>query len=299
MHIVKCLFLLLVLVVVEVGLHRVQGGYSLSKLTSSFEGQPTSQQDSEAFASIAPLLDQPFHFLGSGGTSFAFLSEDKQIVLKLFKHQHLRPSTFLWNFSLPWLCDFIRIKNIVCKEHEQHHKRAPFFFTSCAIAYEELKKETGLLFFTSHKNACFSKKVQLIDRLGFALEVDLSQTEFAVQWAAIPLFTYLDALIAQKKMHEARAALDSLTALLATRCSKGIADRDPNLMSNFGFITPETHAVEFDIGSFLRNPQTSDTSYVKKEIFYATYALREWLKTRSPELLEYLYTKTVIFHVPP
>jgi hypothetical protein len=38
---------------------------------------------------VAPILDQPFSYLSSGGQSFVFLSEDGHYVLKLIKN-HFR-----------------------------------------------------------------------------------------------------------------------------------------------------------------------------------------------------------------
>ena len=131
----------------------------------------------------------------------------------------------------------------------------------------------------------------LIDRLGFSLKIDLSQTEFAIQRCVIPLFDYLLPLIENGRMGESKQAIDSLVSLLRTRCSKGIGDRDPHLGLNFGFI--DGQAIEYDIGSFSRDPGFSHPAHVKKELFFATYELRQWLEKHSPILLEHLL-KTIL-----
>lgn len=270
-------------------LYRMKGGYSLAKIQSSlplFAEWSLKEKEIERFAQLTPLLDQPFYFLSSGGTSFAFLGKDGKTILKLFKHQHLTLHSWLLHFCLPGISDALRIKKILFTEEKHHHKRVPFFFTSCAIAYEELCEETGLLFLTLHRDPRFSKTAALIDRLGFSLKIDLSQTEFAIQRCVIPLFDYLSPLIKNGHMEEAKQAIDSLVSLLRTRCSKGIADRDPHLGLNFGFI--DGQAIEYDIGSFSRDPGFSHPAHVKKELFFATYELRQWLEKHSPALLDYL-----------
>jgi hypothetical protein len=220
--------------------------------------------------------------LSSGGTSFAFLGADGSTVLKLFKHQHLTSESWLFNIRLPH--DVPRIQKIIKRESQLHHKRTPFFFTSCTLAYRELKDETGILFLPLHKDPRFHKRIRLIDRLGYALEVDLSQTEFALQRRATPLFDHLKSLLDEDRLLDAKQAIQSLIHLLEKRCRKGIADRDPHLSLNFGYV--DGQVIEFDIGSFSSHPLLAHEAAVKKELFFATYELRQWLEKRSPELLK-------------
>lgn len=282
----KILFFLLLVVCIPIGLYRFKGGYSLSKIISQQPHQILWSARPEVFEKIVHLLDQPFTYAGSGGTSFAFLGKDGNTILKLFKHQHLQAPSWLFAFSFPGMGELFRLEKILYREAKHHHKRIKFFFTSCAIAYDELKNETGLLFLALHKDPRYKKTVTLIDRLGSSLQVDLSQTEFAIQRRAIPLLEHLQILIDQGHILNAQQALESLVSLLAKRSSKGIADRDPHLSLNFGFI--ENQAVEFDIGSFSKEPHLSTASEVKKELFFATYELRQWLQDRSPMLQEHL-----------
>jgi len=273
----------------NVALYRIKGGYSLAKIQSSLPPFLlwTPRGQDALFAQVSPLLDQPFYFLSSGGTSFAFLGKDGKTILKLFKHQHLTPKSWLFYTCLPGISDALRIYKILEREKKHHHKRVPFFFTSCAIAYEELREETGILFLTLHRDPRCDKTVTLIDRLGFSLKLHLQDTEFAVQQRATPLFEHLLPLIHTGRMEEAKEAISSLISLLSTRCRKGIADRDPHLGLNFGFIG--NRAMEYDIGSYFWDPDLSQASHVKKELFFATFELRQWLEKHSPELLEYLH----------
>jgi hypothetical protein len=259
----------LILAALPIVLYRYKGGYLRFKIVSRLESDAVLPAEEPSFKTFAPLLDQPFYFMGSGGTSFAFLGKDKYTVLKLFKHQHLTPRTG------------------ALKRHR--HKSLLFFFTSCAIAYEELREETGLLFLTLHKSKRHQKVVHLIDRLGLTLKIDLSQTEFALQRRAAPLFAHLDTLLQKGNVDEARVIINGLIDLLAKRASKGIADRDPHLSLNFGVV--DTKVIEYDIGSFSREPCLALPSHFKKELFFSTYELRDWLSARSPLLLEYLLNR--------
>lgn len=287
----RCVILLLLVVSFHVALYRLKGGYSLLKIHSSLPSScalwKLQNQDLSDFQQIAHLLDQPFHFLSSGGTSFAFLGTDGHTILKLFKHQHLTQDSWLFRISLPGICDRFRIEKILFMEEKQHHKRTHFFFLSCKIAYEHLRQETGLLFLTLHKDPAYAKKVTLIDKLGFSLAIDLSETEFAIQRCVTPLFDYLLPLIHTGQIEHAQRTIDSLVSLLATRCTKGIADRDPHLGLNFGCIDAQT--IEYDIGSFSWDPKLVDPCHIKKELFFATYELRQWLECHCPQLLEHLY----------
>src|ERR1700722_9090601 len=88
---------LLVLLGITIAVYRFRGGYSLKKITSHLsESVQCTPKDIEKFMEIKNVLDQPFYFLGSGGTSFAFLGKDGKTVLKFFKHQHLSKPCFLF-----------------------------------------------------------------------------------------------------------------------------------------------------------------------------------------------------------
>lgn len=230
------------------------GGFSTSKLLShlpAHEVIPPPEVDA--------LLDQPFHFFGSGGTSFAFLGEDGKTVLKLFKHQHLFP-----------------------KNPKKHaHKHHSFFFNSCRLAYDFLNEETGLIYLCLEPNPHFTKSVRLYDAWGMVHTLDLSRTEFALQRKAEPFFPTLERLLKTGQTEELKQALDALKHHIQARCRHGIGNRDPNLFINFGFL--DGKVIEFDLGSFYLNPSLIES----KEIFFSTYALQRWLEEHSPELLNY------------
>lgn len=264
--------------------YRQNGGFSLSKVLSSSPAASLS----ELPVWIDPLLDQPFHLIGSGGTSFVFLGADEQTILKLFKHQHLVPNSFLFHFSFPGVTDRFRIEAILKREKMQSHKRKPFFFTSCTLAYEQLKEETGLLYLSLAPDPRLSREVELIDAWGISHMLLLSRTEFALQQKADLLFPYLEKQLVLGE-EQAKKAIDALFHLIQKRCAQEIGDRDPNLLINFGFVNGK--AVEFDLGSYYVDPSLHSLSAIRQELFFSTFALQKWLEKRSLSLLSYLLDK--------
>ena len=265
--------------------YRQNGGFSIAKITSQLPATAASFS-SEELQNADLLLDQSFHFLGYGGTSFVFLGDDKKTVLKLFKHQHLFSHSVFFRCFLPGTCDLFRVSKILEGEKKHLHKRQAFFFNSCSLAYQNVKEDSGLIFLCLKPSSYFARQIKLIDAWRIPHYFDLSRTEFALQKKADLFFPTLEALLKGGRKAEIKAAIDDLLSLLSRRCEKGIADRDPNLSINFGFV--EGRVIEFDLGSYFVNPMLNTPFAQAKERYFSTYALQNWLEKHSPDLLEYL-----------
>ena len=278
----KILIAILVAIIATDRLYYFQnGGFHPSKLISTIPPHldpPPKEIDS--------LLDQPFHYFGKGGTSFVFLGEDGRTILKLFKHQHLSPKSMLFSTSLPGAADGLRIQKILSNKKKHAHKHQSFFLNSCKLAEGLLKEETALIYLCKEPNPHFAKPVKLIDTWGFAHSINLSQTEFAIQKKAELFFPYLENLLKTGQKEQIYYAIDALLEQIRYRCQKGIGDRDPNLLINFGFI--DGKVVEFDLGSYFPSPELKNPLMEAKELFFATYALQKWLEKHCPEHLDYL-----------
>lgn len=226
---------------------------------------------------ILQLLDQPFTFLGSGVQSYVFLAADGKHVLKLFKHYHMAPRTdLLKKVPLPFWLEGLRFRVL-----EQRAKRMRSIFESHQIAFEDLRAETGLVHLQlTPSNA---PKIAVLDKIGIRRELDLSAMPFALQKRATLVFESLS----DKEM--AKQRIDSLLAAIKTRCQKGIANSDPIIHRNFGFIG--TQAVEIDAGSFAKNPHQLTENELRREIYFETLELQEWMKEKNPELASYLEDK--------
>lgn len=232
-------------------------------------------------------LDQPFYFLGSGVQFYAFIGEDKQTILKLFKHHHMGFSTDLCKKLLP--------KSLVAKVLAKREKRMHHIFTSTQIAASELAEETGTFFLHIGKEPLGLGKTKIYDKLGIGYEVDLDKTDFLLQKRAEPASTYLRQLFQKGAAEEAIFAMQSMKDLIEKRSKMGIKNKDGNILENCGFL--ENHPVELDIGSFTYREQSTNPDPHSKAAFRATLQMLGWVKKNHPEYLhkctaELLHEKT-------
>ena len=246
----------------------------LSPLPSVHAPVPTTQID--------PLLNQTFRFLGKGGTCFAFLGEDGHTVLKLFKQQH----SLLFSTPFPGACDHLRIQHLLTNLKKHSHKQRPFLFNSCRLAHDTLKEETGLIYLCLQPNTHFARPIKLIDAWGIPHHIDLSRTEFALQHKGKLLFPHLSALLHAGQREEIKQTIDALLTTIKQRCHKGIGDRDPNLLINFGYLKGQV--IAFDLGSYFPNPALTHPPQMARELYLTSYALQKWLEKHCPDLLDYL-----------
>jgi hypothetical protein len=179
-------------------------------------------------------LNQTFTFLGSGVQSYAFLGEDNETVLKLFKHYHFGlPSRVLKHLTfLPKVSSWITRRG----------QRMGAIFESAHLAQKHLRAQTGLL--SAHLvPAADAPVVTLIDRIGIHHTLDLSKAPFVLQKRAIPLANYL-------KHHpdEADTLARSQELCVANREACGIINTDKHTLQNMGVL--DGQVIEIDIGSF-------------------------------------------------
>ncbi|MDN3506481.1 MAG: hypothetical protein P0S96_04555 [Simkaniaceae bacterium] len=232
-------------------------------------------------------LDQPFYFLGSGVQFYAFLGEDKQTILKLFKHHHMGLSTDLCEKLLP--------KSFASSIMAKREKRMHHIFTSTKIAASRLPRETGTVFLHIDKKPMGLGKITIHDKLGISYEVDLDKTDFLLQKRAVPASTYLKKLFKKGATDEAIFAMQAMKHLIEKRSRMGIKNKDGNILENCGFL--EGEPVELDIGSFIYREHSTNPDPHSKATFRATLQMLGWVKKNHPEYLhkctaELLHEKT-------
>lgn len=230
---------------------------------------------------LTALLSQPFHYLGCGGQCFAFVSEDGETVIKFFKHRIRKPRSLLLFRPLPAPLEPIRLRKlnkILFKLNRD--------FNSYKLAYEELSQETGILYLHLNKTEGFNQTITLYDKLHIAHQIDLDQVEFIIQKKAEMAYPYLDRLIRDKQIENAERAIDSLLAVILSRCQKGIYDEDAKIHRNFGFI--DGKAVVIDVGRFRGDISRIHPEVYRKDLLDITKSLHLYLEKESPELAAYL-----------
>lgn len=200
---------------------------------------------------VFSILKQKFHFLGKGAQCYAFESEDKQFVLKLFRYNQ-----------------------------PMQRDKVTQLFNGCKIAYDLLRDETGLLFIHLNPTPMDLPIVHFKDPIGRHFQLDMNGARFAIQKKAQPFRLTLEK--AKASPEEMKNRIDEFLALLEARTAKGVFNSDPNLSRNFGFL--ENRAIEFDFGNY-RAVANLDR---KEEIKRYTSRLRRWLKKYAPEWVAYL-----------
>lgn len=264
--------------------HYQTEGFQRAKIHSSLTPDPKWQTPALTFAklqNIQKILAQPFYFLGSGGQCYAFVSEDDQYVIKFFKHHHMRKQKFYDHFPLPTFLD-VKRKEMALQRTRELEK----VFSSFKIAHDRFKKQTGLIYLHLNKSDLFHQKMIIVDKIGIRHFLDIDQMEFALQRKATLALPKIHALIQQQQIDEAKKCLNSCLHLIVERCKAGIADHDPVMKRNFGFI--DDQAIEIDLGSFGEDDFLKVARNFKRELFFETIKLRKWIKKHSPQLASFL-----------
>lgn len=264
--------------------HAQTDGFQVVKIISdiSFSKEwEIPSLDSAESGKLQSIFSQPFHYLDCGGQSYAFLSQDGKIVLKFFKMHHLRQYPWLYKVALPPFLD--KFKWMALLYQKQRLERV---FSSCKIAYSELKDETGLLYMNLNTNAELKTlHVKLIDKIGIAHELSLSNIPFVLQYKADNAFKTLRAHLKKQDLRAAKNVVKEIVNFLALRHQKGIKDLDPAPRRNIGLV--ETQAIAIDIGSFYHIEKPISEEEVKLGLIQDTRRMRKWLEKRSKELTDY------------
>jgi hypothetical protein len=252
--------------------HHQTSGFRLSKITANYS-KDIEVVEAPFTEKEETLLQGKFTYFGRGLQSFAFLSEDGTYILKVLNNKMQHKHAFLKILGL----------NNHAKAIEEKIKRT---FESYKIAYEDLKNETAILYLRLKPTLNLKKKAILVDKLGIHHEVDLDQTAFILQKRAVLAYPFLKEKIEQKKFVEAKAAISALVQLFARKNLKGIADNDPLIRTNLGFINDLP--VHIDLGPFSRDLKVKDPQFYLPEMRRITASLKHWLEEHSPELTLHL-----------
>ncbi len=264
--------------------HKETQGFRMSKVVSNFSQNPNWEipvPSSQEQKIIQGILDQKFTYLGRGFQSFVFLSEDQNYVLKLFNNAYQWRLCLL--HAIPSLSPWQKWQKEKIQKIENKLEKT---FLSYKIAFEELREHTGLIYVHLDATQPIHKRVTIVDKLGIEHPVDLDATGFLVQKKAELVYPRIARLMKDGRFDEAQNTISSLLKLLATRCKKGIADSDPLIRTNFGFL--ENQAVQIDVGPFSKDQMIQKPEIFLKEIARITTSLKHWIENNHPELAPYL-----------
>lgn len=247
---------------------------------------------------IDQVLNQPFTLIGSGSECFVFISADQETVLKCFKIGFARPvyyrkglltdefiayaGTLSSGLKGAWIAPFDTLRRRIYGIREFRLFRT---FTSCKIAYEHLREETGILYLHLNPTHTFHRALTLIDRNGAHYSLPIDTAKFLLQRRVTLLEPHFKKLLKEGRLEDIKESIDSLIGLIDRRCLKGFSDRD-FINRNVGY--RGNVAIEIDLGSFAFDPAVTAPEGYRQELLLATTEFSAWLKKHAPEWTSYL-----------
>lgn len=228
----------------------------------------------EEQAQVEQILSQKFTYLARGSQAFAFISEDGNHILKLFKQHKWHPKNILGYIPLP----FNPYYRDALKRKEKQHA----LLSSCRTALVHVKEHTGVLFAHLNPTQLAVAPITLIDKHGKSWTLDLSKSCFLLQKKADLFYPHIQALMQKGDLEGAKYAITSSLKLLDRFYSMGVYENNAILRKNFGFIGNE--AMQFDIGKFKFDASRQPD---KREIRIISANFYRWIGKNYPQLLEH------------
>jgi len=267
------------------------GGFRESKILSppTLEKQWGDEEISlEKQKLLDEILDQPFTYIGQGGTSYCFASLDNRYVIKFLKHKRIEGKSFLSEIHLPPVLEKYKLAYVNKQAVKHRRKSKEFLFTSFLLAEKNIPLETAIIHLQLNKNPEDKRQLTIFDKIGVKHRIPLNQTHFAIQRKATLLIPLLLTMTNENRIEEAKQVIDSLFSNLQTRCNQGLHDRDPHPSINFGVV--EGKVVEVDIGSFSPDERLKERLIQKEVIGSIIASVRKKLILHKSYILD-AYTK--------
>ncbi|MBY0529084.1 MAG: hypothetical protein K2P51_02725 [Rhabdochlamydiaceae bacterium] len=260
--------------------HHQTHGFRLSKIQNnlcpSFNAPDPLKKEC-----VEKLLNQKFRYFNRGLQSFVFLSEDGTTVLKIFNNRYQR-KIFLFDL----LSRFPPLRSWAAQRKMSQSTKLENTFKSYEIASTELAQQTGTLYAHLTPTSHLPSSLQLLDPLNICHTIDPNVFGFVLQRKATMAYATLLELIKVQDLSTARERLKSLVQFLIVRCQQGIADKDPLIRTNFGFLGETPIAV--DLGPFSKDPTLALPEVYRPEILRITQSLKNWLNEKEPKLVPIL-----------
>lgn len=280
MKITKLLILAICCIALARFCHHQTKGFRLSKITHNL---PLSAEQ-QAIAGDEPvnMLNQKFYFLSRGLQSFVFVSEDGEYVLKLFNNCHQQRYALycfarrLTPFAPMW----------ALQKQKKALEKIERTFNSYKIAFDLMQEQTALLYVHAASTTTLPSTLTLVDPLHIEHQINPNKIGFLIQKRVSLAYPTLQQFLDQGDLKSATQALHSLLQLFIWKHQHKIADSDPLIRTNYGFIG--TQAIQLDVG-----PLSLETTPCSEEVFHQelvriTNSLNHFLQPRSQELANVL-----------
>ena len=224
---------------------------------------------------------QNFTYLGRGRQAFAFVSQDRQYVLK-FPRGDI--------YKLPFWLRVLPLKSWRKRQIARKALRELGVLQSAYLAMEELQDATALIAMNfSFRKGPEQKWVKLTDKAGRSHHIALSNTYFILQRRKELFRDIIQEAARKEGIGGVEKVLDGVFKVIVERTQKGILNRDGSFLRNYGF--DEKRAYQTDVGSFFKVNQP-----IGKELFFRSMELsvkpiRRWMSLKHPEWVDLLDQK--------
>lgn len=258
--------------------HKQTDGFAVAKIRTAFNGKASFSPDELPL--IKDILAQPLTYIGKGGQCYAFSTEDNKYVVKLLKYNNNYPRPWFTLAPFPFGLETYRQNKLSAKR-----KKLEGEYNSYKIAMNDLKEETGIIYFHLDQNTLPGLHLHIQDKLHISHKLKADSCQFYIQKKGSPFYPGLERLIKEGKLEVAKSAIDEMLSYLFKRCQKNITDGDDGIWRNFAF--QDIHPFQIDIGQFSYDPSLCTTLAYQKDLLFFTKDFKNWLEKTNTELFQH------------
>ena len=233
---------------------------------------------------LSAILAQKFYYLGCGGQSYAFVSQDQNYILKFFKFHHYRIP--LWLDKMPLLGNLKTKRDAYKAMYEDRREKV---LTSVVISSTDLKEQSGVIYHHLQKTKDLGLKLHFYDKIGIPYSLDADAFAFVIQKKGTPGGVYLKSLVENGEIKKAHQKIDELFEYSIQIAKMGLFDRDLKFKSNLGFLND--HVFQLDLGSLSYNEKAKSYESYVPLINKAVTKFKIWLSKECPDLISYFDEK--------
>ena len=228
---------------------------------------------------INKILSMPFSYLAEGTRTYAYVSADDKIVIKLFKSPtEIKTAFFSLGIDLGKVSWSPKPNDSLGSAEIMHRNT----LKSYQLAFDKLQEDTALIYIHS------SETENLINNIRInGSNFNPNTTQFLLQHKAFLFGEKLVQLMSAGKTQEAKIEIDKLLDFIISLWKRGITEDTFNFYDNYGFFGNKI--IQIDAGEFHQG-----FDCVKKEIFQKKIIKKEsyqWLNLKYPDLASYLKDK--------
>lgn len=274
-----CVLSLLVLTIAMVGRlwYFSKDGFNVNRLQYSL---PIAKNlENEEGAHINNLFNEPYHYIGKGRQCYVFASSNGRYVLKLPRFDRYALPFFWRAMPASFMSSYRKAL------YEGRQERLIFTMESFRIAATDLRDETAVVYLHFHQTQSLPRQFIIYDRLKRPLKIDLNQTAFALQEKKSIMMPLCIKAFREKDRDSAQKMLLAFLDIIDIRAQKGIFNRDPSFLKNFGW--DGTKSIQIDIGSFWRRPDLPRKEAYLLSLREGLAPFRLWLAKTDPEMFDW------------